>query len=73
MAINIATIFDDTLFSVRNAEIMFISIVGGAAGNAMYSWATTEADWIGEHRAEMGALTLAILSGLILWGNRQKL
>ena len=52
---------------------MFISIVGGGAGNAMYSWATTEADWIGEHRAEMAALTLAILSGLILWGNRQKL
>ena len=63
------TIFDRPFFSPATAEILFISILGGAAGNAMYSWSTTEADWIGEQRAEIAVVVLALISGMVMLGS----
>ena len=65
-------IFNSKLFSTQNAEIIFISVIGGAMGNAMYSYATTEVDWLGEHRMEVAALSLAAVSGIVLWMNKEK-
>ena len=67
------TMFDSGLFSPQNADIVFISVIGGAMGNAMYSYATTEVDWLGEHRMELAAVSFATISALVLWINRKKL
>jgi len=66
------TIFDSKLLSKQNAEIIFISVIGGAAGNAMFSY-IVDVDWIGERRAAVTAAGLALVSGLVLWTNRNKL
>ena len=67
------TIFDSSLFSSQNAEIIFISVIGGAMGNAMYSYTTTEVAWLGEHRMELAAVSFAAIAGLVLWINKSKL
>ena len=67
------TIFDSNLFSTQNAEIIFISVIGGAMGNAMYSYTTTEVAWLGEHRMELAAVSFAAIAGLVLWSNKRKL
>ena len=64
------TIFDSNLFSAQNAEIIFISVIGGAMGNAMYSYTTTEVEWLGEHRMELAAVCFAAIAGLALWKHK---
>ena len=64
-------LFTESPFSTRNAEVIFISVVGGALGNAMWSYVTTEVDWIGEQRGELLAVGLALITGGILWSNRK--
>ena len=64
-------LFTESPFSTRNAEVIFIAIVGGALGNAMWSYATTEVPWIGEQRGELLAVGLALITGGILWTHRR--
>lgn len=64
-------LFTESPFSTRNAEVIFISVVGGALGNAMWSYVTTEVDWIGEQRGELLAVGLALITGGILWTKRK--
>ena len=66
-------LFNESPLTEKNAEIIFIAVIGGALGNAMWSYATTEVEWIGEQRGELIALTLALVTGGVLWSNRKKL
>lgn len=56
--------------SPQNANILMFTIIGGALGNAAWSYAES-VPWIGERRGHLIMLSLLMASGMVAYTHRQ--